>query len=81
MTVFPCRNSRIEELHVDLDAALLGVHVLVNDMFDQSVRRAFERHLVVFHDVYPSRIVLAKFLRALQRLSKIANVGIAAVGA
>jgi hypothetical protein len=57
-----------EELHVDVEAALLGVHLLVDDPLDQAVGRTLERHLARLHDVEPAVILLAEFLRGLQRL-------------
>src|SRR5215468_4397534 len=36
----------LEELHVGLDAALPGVHLVMNEMLDKPVRRALPWHVV-----------------------------------
>src|SRR5690606_7612920 len=67
----PGRSGRAiwrNELHIDINAALLRIHALVDDVLYQSVGRALHRHLVPLDDVLAIAIVAAERIRSCQCL-------------
>jgi hypothetical protein len=48
------------ELLVQVATAFLGVHLLIDDVFDKAVGRTFQRHLARLHDVHPALVVAAE---------------------
>src|SRR5262252_3016315 len=81
MPVLARRLPGGQELHVDVEAALLGVHLLIDDVLDQAVGRALERHVGSLHQIQPARVLLAKFLRRLERFGVEIDVARLGVGA
>ena len=68
MPVLARRLAARQELHVDVEAVFLGIHLLVDDMLDQAVGRTLEGHLARFDDVEPILIFLAEILPTLSPL-------------
>jgi len=59
-----CRSARrLEELHVGLDAAFARVQLGVDQVLDQPVGRALERHVLGEHHVGARLVVLPERLR------------------
>src|SRR5690606_32006262 len=56
------------KLHVDIKAAFLRVHALVNDVLDQPISGAFHRHLVPFDGISALWVFLAEGLGGLEGL-------------
>src|ERR1700688_4332 len=52
-----------KELHIGLDAALLGVETVVNEVLDEPVRAMFERHVPGTDDIRAGLVISSKFLR------------------
>src|SRR5437867_9654562 len=81
MPVLAGRLPGRQELHVDVEAALLGVHLLVDDVLDQAVGGALERHVGSLHQIEPAGIVPAELFRRLERLGVEIDVARLGVGA
>ena len=81
MPAGPGRAAGGNELHVDVDGALLGVHALVDDVLDQPVGGALHRHLVPFHDVHPFAVFLTELPRRLEGLGVEIDLAAAGTGA
>src|SRR5215468_4350340 len=81
MPVLARRLARRQELHVDVEAALLGIHLLVDDVLDQPVGRALERHVGGLHQIEPAGIVLAERFGRLDRVGVEIDVARLGIGA
>src|SRR5450759_3273413 len=52
----------LKELHIGLDAALLGVETVVNEVLDETVRRTLERHVSRADDIRAGLVFSSEFL-------------------
>src|SRR5580700_8226828 len=76
MAVLAGALAVFEELHIGFDAALPRVHLLMHEMLDQAVGRAFPRHVLGLGDVGQRGVIGAEFFRLDHRLGqKFAGVG------
>ncbi len=53
----------LEKLHIGLDAAFAGIHLLVHEVLDQPVGRTFPRHIRGLDHVRQGGVVGAEFFR------------------